>query len=101
KEKGSLDPYCYNLRILGTAGAYLKLKDYSKAKSYLKRSLAISQKSNILKDIVTSHNLLAYLYAETGNYKSAYYHRTQEKELSDSINKYETVKIANKIETQY
>ncbi len=101
KEKGSLDPYYYNLRILATGAAYLKLKDYNKAEPYLKKSLYISEKSNILKDMITSHGLLAYVYAETGDYKSAYLHRTKEKELGDSMGKQENIKTATKIEAQY
>ncbi len=100
-EKGSTNPYYRNLRILASGAAYLKLKQYSLAESYLKQSLAIAEKSNILNDLITVHKLLAEIYAETGKYKLAFQHRSLEKEFSDSISKQETIKAVSHIEAQY
>jgi signal transduction histidine kinase len=99
--EGSINPYYQNQRIFTLGAAYLKLKKYKLAEAYLKQSVALCEKLDILSESLKAHQLLAEVYAETNRFREAFDHRSIEKRLSDSLNKKEMLDAVSRMDIKY
>jgi len=99
--EANANSYYQNLKALASGAAYLKNKNYIKAKAILLQSLKQAQQIGNLKDELTTHSLLAALYSETGDYETALEHKNRELLLSDSLKNKETASIVTMMEAKY
>lgn len=99
--EANANSYYRNLKTLACGAAYLKIKNYGKAKTMLLQSLKQAELLGNLKDELTTHSLLAALYSETGDFTTAFEHRTKELILSDSLKRKETANIVMMMESKY
>lgn len=90
-----------SLAKLQIAIIYYDQKEFSRALNYARSSLEIARSLKIIETEKDLHNLLAEIYAKTNNYKSAYSHNRQFKELSDRIFNESNVRKITELEYTY
>lgn len=76
-------------------------KDYNVAKEYALQSLKISQKLNILPELVEINGILSDIYFSVGDYKKAFEVRKEYDHLKDSLLNENKIKAIKEIETKY
>lgn len=64
---------------------YGHIGDYSKARDYYERAIALGYEYNELNDVSYSHNEFSKMLFKTGNYKEAYIHLRKFDELKEKI----------------
>lgn len=99
EENGMRYPASAAMNCIGTI--FLKQKNYSKALDYTLKSLAISNELKSLNTQKDNHYQLSEIYAATNDYKKAYNHYKQFKELSDSLFGEENIKKITALEYTY
>lgn len=97
----TINSYYRNLKILASGAAYLKNGDLDKAQSLLAQSLEQALALGNLRDLVTTHNLLAELYRAKGDFPKAFEHKSTELLLFDSLKKKETAYTVAEMEARY
>ena len=90
-----------SLAKLQIAIIYYDQKEFSRALDYARSSLEIARSLKIIETEKDLHNLLAEIYAKTNNYKSAFIHNKQFKELSDRIFNESNVRKITELEYTY
>lgn len=90
-----------SVMMIGLAKTLIQLNNYAVAKPILIATLAQAQQIENKKDQVTIHSLLATVYQQSARYDSAFFHRTLEMNLNDSLKKNETTFAIAEIENQH
>lgn len=90
-----------NTMMIGTAKALIKLEKYQEARPLLHTILHQARVIENLKDQVTAHALLVEVHQYSDRFDSAFYHRTFEMQLTDSLKKNETTLALAAIENEH
>jgi two-component system, NarL family, sensor kinase len=94
-EFGTMEP------VLKTGFIRLQQKRFTDAQYGLTKALEIAKKYNALEFQRRAHELLATLYAQTGNYKEAYNNNISFNRLNDSLYGIDKKNYAKELETKY
>lgn len=86
---------------LQIANIYYNKKEFSRSLEYARESLEIAQSYKLIETEKELHKLLSELYAATGNYKSAYTHSRQFKQLSDKLYNESNIRRITELEYTY
>lgn len=86
---------------IGLGDTYYKKKQFSKAILYTNKGLSQAKKQKQTEFERDAHKVLSNIYSDTKNYKDAFSHLSQFKQLADSLSNIESIAVVNDIETKY
>jgi len=87
--------------MAGIGEAYLGLKQYDNAITYLSKALKMSMSSNILELTSDLHKMLYEAYQAKGNYKTALLHFKEYKTYSDSLLNLSNIQNTNELSARF
>lgn len=100
--KGDIDPAYQCLSFILIGNAYLKLKEYTKAKTFLLKTIQIASTRKVgMMYLPDAHESLAKVYNAMGNYKQAYLEQREFSLLKDSLQSDKMSENINQLEVRY
>lgn len=95
------DKYYTALYLSHVASIYIQKKEYKTAIKYAEKSLKLASETGALINKKDSYYYLAKAYAETGNFKKAYYYKNLYIDVKDSIYNDEKSKAIAEMQVKY
>ena len=86
---------------IGLGDTYYKKKQFSKAILYTKKGLSQAKEQKQTEFERDAHKVLSKIYSKANNFKKAYKHQTDFKQLADSLSNIESLALVKNIEAKY
>jgi len=86
---------------IGLADVNYRKKQYAKGVVFAKKGLALATTQKQTEFERDAHKILSNIYAAKNNYKTAFSHLSQFKQLADSLSNSTSVSLVKEIETKY